>query len=104
MTMVGYKCRNCRYESITPAIFCPQCSKQQFEEVNVPDQGEVYSFTTIRVPPPEFASIAPYQVALVQLTEKLQVTAFIKEAVQIGDCVKLKEIKNKAFIFEPIFR
>lgn len=82
--------------------FCPRCSSQQFEEIQVSDYGEVYSYTTIRVAPSEFIDVAPYQVALVQLTEQIKVTAFLKETVQIGDHVQFKEIKNKAIIFERV--
>lgn len=82
--------------------FCPRCRQQVFKEKDVPNIGEVYSFTTIRVAPPEFAGFAPYQVALVSLTDKLKITAFIQEDIAIGDRVILKEVREKAFVFEPV--
>lgn len=100
--MIYYKCKECSYESITPTTFCPRCSKQSFEELSAPELGRVYSYTTIRVAPEAFSEYAPYQVALIQLTDELKVTAYISEKVNIDDKVKLKEIKNDAFIYEPL--
>ena len=64
------------------------------------DEGEVYSYTTIHFGPLEFAEYEPYQVVLVKLTERLKVTGFSTDLVDIGQKVKLKEIKNNALIFE----
>ncbi len=100
--MKGYQCTNCPYETMVEVAFCPQCRQQAFKEKEVPNIGEVYSFTTIRVAPPEFAVFAPYQVALVSLTDKLKITAFIQEDIAIGDSVILKEVREKAFVFKPV--
>ena|SRR5690625_4214822 len=100
--MTGFQCTNCHYESMTKTTFCPRCSKRDLVEMNVPTEGEVYSYTTIQVAPPEYAHLAPYQVALVQLTENLKVTAFLQDKVQIGDKVRLQEQTDHAFIFTVI--
>ena len=71
-----------------------------FELFTLPTNGTVYSFTIIRVAPPEYVDFAPYTVALIQLTENLRITAFIQEAVSIGEKVRWKETKNQTFIFE----
>lgn len=97
--MTGYECSNCKYESITATVFCPRCGNKGLTEINVPTEGEVYSYTTVHIAPPEFADLAPYQVVLVQLTKHLRVTAFLQGKVQIGDIVRLKEIRDQAFIF-----
>lgn len=101
--MDAFRCGNCDYESITFKYYCPTCSHagglQKFSTV---DEGEVYSYTTIHVAPPQFADEAPYQVVLVQLTDKLKVTGWMKEKVEIGDRVKLKELKDGRYVFEPV--
>lgn len=99
--MRGYECSNCHYETMMKIAFCPTCGKQAFQEVEVPDEGTVYSYTTIRVAPPEFISKAPYQVALVELKENLKLTAFIQEEVQIGEKVVFEEERDKSFVFKP---
>lgn len=100
--MKGYQCEHCQYETIATILFCPQCHQQAFQEKEFPHEGEVYSFTTIRVAPPEFVKYAPYNVALVSLTDKVKVTAFVQEKVNIGDRVQWKETRDQAYIFERI--
>lgn len=97
--MTGYECTNCHNESITKTIFCPRCGSKYIQSIDVPKIGKVYSFTTIYIAPPEYVDLAPYQIALVQLTEKLKITAFLQEEIRIGDSVGFKEMRNKAFIF-----
>lgn len=98
--MKANKCSNCQYETIVELAFCPKCQQQAFKETTVPNEGTVYSYTTIRIAPPEYMEYAPYQVALVSLTDQLKVTAFIQEEVAIGDNVILKEIRDNAYVFE----
>src|SRR5699024_7471450 len=98
--MKGYQCSNCQYETMMNLVFCPTCGKQGFQEIDVPNEGAVYSYTTIRVAPPEFISKAPHPVALVELTERLQVTAFIQEAVDVADTVVVEKVDDKAFVFK----
>lgn len=100
--MVGFKCENCEYESINKTTFCPKCGERGLVEMKLSSEGEIYSYTTTHFGPVEFKDFAPYQVALVKLTDKLKVTAFLDEPVQIGQKVRLKEVKNQAFIFESI--
>lgn len=98
--MKGYQCSNCQYETMIAIRFCPKCRQQSFQEMTVPSEGIVYSFTTIRVAPPEYEAYAPYQVALVSLTNNLRVTAFMQEEIAIGDEVVFKEVRDSAFVFE----
>lgn len=99
--MKANECSNCHYQTITELAFCPKCQQQAFKEITVPNEGTVYSFTTIRVAPPEYIRYAPYQVALVALTNQLKVTAFIQQEVAIGDSVVFKEVRDNAYVFEP---
>src|SRR5690625_1710728 len=98
--MQGYRCKNCHAESITKTTFCPKCQSQTFELFTLPTIGTGYSFTIIRVAPPEYEDFAPYTVALIQLTENLGITAFIKEVDSIGENVRWKETKNQTLILE----
>ncbi|MBC5635761.1 OB-fold domain-containing protein [Ornithinibacillus sp. BX22] len=100
--MEAYKCKKCGYESITSKYYCPTCRSSEFEKVDVPNSGTVYSYTTIHIAPPEYVDLAPYQVVLVELTEKLKVTGFMKERVKIGDQVMFKDVKDSAYMFERV--
>ncbi|GAA0610107.1 hypothetical protein GCM10009001_29290 [Virgibacillus siamensis] len=98
--MEAFKCKNCGYETITSSFYCPKCHTSEFDKIDITESGKVYSFTTIYVAPPEFAHFVPYQVVLVQLTDKIRLTTFMKELVEIGDKVSFKEIQNGAYVFE----
>lgn len=98
--MNAFKCNECEYESITTKFYCPKCHYSKFDKFDIPEDGKVYSYTTIHIAPPEFADLAPYHVVLVQLTDKLKVTGFMKQVPKIGDKVMFKELHNGAFIFE----
>ena len=57
--------------------------------------GVVYTETVVHVPPPQFASDAPYQMAIVQLDLGLRQTVRIEgERVQIGDRVEFLEERD----------
>jgi|SRR5699024_7708639 len=98
--MRGYQCEHCQYKTMAAIRFCPHCHKQSFLEKDFPNNGEVYSYTTIHVAPPEFVQYAPYNVALISLTNNVKVTAFIQEEITIGDQVQWKENRDQAYIFE----
>lgn len=100
--MKAFVCSNCGEESITERFLCPKCQSREFEKKEIADVGEVYSYTTIHVAPPEYANLTPYHVVLVKLSEHLKITAFMKEKVSIGDKVQFTSIQNGAYIFEKI--
>lgn len=99
--MKVYEC--CGIESVTKKVFCSSCGKEITNEFNVPDEGTVYSYTVIQVPPTQFAHLAPYTVALIQLNNsKAKVTARILDQVSIGDRVKLESIVDGAYVFKRL--
>lgn len=100
--MKAYQCQECQFETIAKPSFCPKCGGREINEFDAPTEGEVFSYTTIHVSPIELQDKVPYRVALVQLTDKLKVTAHLEQKITIGDKVKLREIKDKAYIFEPV--
>ncbi|MEO4054424.1 OB-fold domain-containing protein [Solibacillus sp. CAU 1738] len=99
--MKVYEC--CGVESVTKKVYCSNCSKEITNEREVPDEGTVYSFTVIHIAPPEYAHLAPYTVALVQLNNSsAKLTVRMDEAVQIGDAVKLDEIVDGTYIYKKV--
>ncbi|BDH62191.1 hypothetical protein MTP04_23210 [Lysinibacillus sp. PLM2] len=97
--MIVYEC--CGIESVTKKVYCSSCGKEITNEYDVPEVGTVYSFTVIQVPPTQFAHLAPYTVALVQLNNtKAKLTARIVDQVNIGDEVKLEKIVDGAYVFK----
>ncbi|TQR21390.1 OB-fold domain-containing protein [Psychrobacillus vulpis] len=82
---------------------CPKCLKGKFEYLEVSSNGSVYSFTDIHIAPAEFADIAPYTIALIQLDEaNVKVTARVNTPVQIGEKVELEKMDKGAYIYKRI--
>ncbi|MCG3088160.1 Zn-ribbon domain-containing OB-fold protein [Sporosarcina cyprini] len=95
-----FACTNCDYHSVTSKYTCPKCQQGKLQETEVSPKGTVYSFTDIHVAPAEFAHIAPYTVALIQLDKApVKVTARMDGEVTIGDAVELKGLEEGAFIY-----
>lgn len=63
--------------------------------------GTVYTETVVWSPPEQFASEAPYQIAIIDLEEGRRLTARIRGGrVQIGDRVRLAEDRDGILYFE----
>lgn len=93
----------CGIESVTKKIYCSKCGQEITNEREVVDKGIVYSYTVIHVPPSEYAHLAPYTVALVQLQNStVKLTVRIYDDVEIGDEVELEEFTNEAFVYKKI--
>ncbi|SEH12435.1 hypothetical protein SAMN04487967_0807 [Natronorubrum sediminis] len=50
--------------SLPPRRVCPDCGATDLEEVDLPDTGEVQTFTVTHVPTPAFEEDAPYATAV----------------------------------------
>lgn len=51
--------------SLPPRRVCPDCGNTDLEEVDLPESGEVATFTVTHVPTPAFEEDAPYATAVV---------------------------------------
>lgn len=96
--MKVYSC--CGHETVVKRHYCPSCGSSEIEEREVSNNGTIYSYTKIHIPPQEFEHLAPYLVVLVQLEgTKAKVTGRMMEDVVIGDAVKFVEYKDGAYIY-----
>ena len=50
--------------SLPPRRVCPDCGATELEEVQLPDTGEIRTFTVTHVPTPAFEEDAPYATAV----------------------------------------
>ena len=73
MELRALQCNKCRKLYLPPKYHCSQCGKSDFSEINLNGNGEVYSYTIIRVPFEEFLEEAPYIFAEVKLDDGLVV-------------------------------
>lgn len=96
-----YKC--CDIESVTKKVYCSSCGNEVSNEFEVSGDGIVYSHTLIHVASTEYAKLAPYTVALVQLNNTTaKLTVRMDEKVEIGDVVQPYEIIDGGYIYKKL--
>ncbi len=72
-------CTACKKILYPPRLVCPQCGAREFENVVLPRDGKVVTFTVVRVPPAGYTEQTPLPIALVELSNGVRIM------VQIGD-------------------
>lgn len=85
----GNCCTTCDTNYFPPRAVCPKCRRRgNLELLRFSGDGEVYSYSIIRVAPEGFEKNAPYVLAIVRLKEGPLVTSHITdiepEDVSIG--------------------
>lgn len=100
--LLGQECSACGHVTAAPKAACAQCGSREVSTIELDTEGEVYSATTIAVPPERFEG--QYQVALVDLGSG-RVLARIDGTAEIGDRVRFAEAMevdgDPAPVFEP---
>jgi len=69
------KCKGCGKLYTPPAYICSQCGLDEFEEVELTKKGTVRTYTTIRVPPLGFEDQSPYDIAIIEVPEGINILA-----------------------------
>ena len=71
-------CKDCGDNIFYPKLYCPNCLSPDIEWIKTSGRGKVYTFTIVRnYSPTEFAQDVPYVVAVVRLTEGVQLMSNI---------------------------
>lgn len=89
--LIVIECKSCGKLFIPPKYMCPECGSDEFREVALSGEGKVLTYTTIRVPPLGFENQIPYDIAVIQLNEGINMTCRIatqKHRLDIGDTVR----------------
>ena len=88
------QCTKCKKIFFPPRLVCNGCRGRDFEQVTLPRDGQVETFTVIRVAPSGFGDEAPYAVGIVNLDNDVKITAQIvdcdPEKITIGDRVRME--------------
>jgi len=85
--LLGQACEECGHVTAAPKAACVQCGSFELTVERLPTTGEVYTETTVAVPPEPFEG--SYQVALVDIGDA-RVMAHVDGEVKIGDEVELR--------------
>lgn len=88
------KCTKCGYVAFPPRLVCPKCNTKKFKPIVLKDEGKIITYTVIRVGPDKFSKETPYAIGIIELNDKLRLTAQIAGVVdfdklKIGQKVKL---------------
>lgn len=91
--LIGTHCKNCGSKFFPQRKICPKCRRTgSIEDFKFSGKGEIYSYTTVCAPPQGFEYLAPYVLAIVEMTEGPFITAQIvdckPEEVEIGKKVE----------------
>lgn len=82
-------CPVCARVQFYPRPFCAACGAEPQWAVSR-GRGTLYSITTVaRAPTPDFAPLAPYNIALVDLDEGFRMMAHAKPGLAIGARVRI---------------
>lgn len=67
LNLVASRCLACGHVTYPPKMRCPVCGSRELREERLPREGEVLSYTVIRVPAKGFENFTPIIVALIKL-------------------------------------
>lgn len=107
--LVVRQCRACGRRHFMPRGQCPACWSDDLEWIDCSGAGTVYSLSVVhRAPTPDFAGVAPYAIALIDLAEGPRMFANLVgpgalEAA-IGDPVQLTFERRGEAALIPQFR
>jgi uncharacterized protein len=90
--LVVQRCAACGALAVPPKAVCPGCEGLRWDRATLTGNGEIASFTVIRVPPARLAALAPYVVAVVRMAEGVsllgRLTGVPLDAVHVGLAVR----------------
>ena len=86
--LVVQRCAACRALAGPPKAICPSCEATVWERAALGGDGEVASFTVIRVAPSRLAAEAPYAIVVVRMAEGVSLLGRLAgvalDAVRVG--------------------
>lgn len=92
--LMGGKCRKCGKIHMPPRPLCDKCLSTEFEWAEMPQKGELLTYTVIHVAPPQFQNMAPYAVGIIQLENGVKLPGIIKgvplDKIRIGMPLKVE--------------
>ena len=67
--LVSTQCTSCSHTAFPPRELCPKCHAVNPRWVELPEEGTIYSFTTIHMGAGDFGKEGPYDVAIIDLVD-----------------------------------
>jgi len=99
--LVGQECADCGNVTGAPKDACPGCGSRDVSSVRLPEEGTVYTETTIAVPPEGFDGDG-YKVGIVQVGDA-RVLGRLDEEAEICDEVEFADVLEAQDDPSPVF-
>jgi uncharacterized OB-fold protein len=85
---VVQRCAACGALAVPPKAVCPACEGIRWDRAMLGGDGEIASYTVIRVPPGQLAAEAPYVIVVARMAEGVsllgRLTGVPIDAVEVG--------------------
>ncbi|MDZ7688301.1 MAG: zinc ribbon domain-containing protein [Halobacteriales archaeon] len=98
--LVGQECDDCGNVTSTPKAACTDCGSRALSRVTLPEEGTVYTETTVAVAPEGFEG--GYKVGVVDLGEA-RVLGRLDDEAEIGDVVAFADVFEHEGEPAPVF-
>lgn len=111
--LTAAKCKHCGTFQLPPQPFCFACQHRDYEWVELPGTGRIYTFTVVRHPlRPQLADAVPYAAGIIELDGTQGAGARLQaniidcdpEKLRIGDRVQVVFEKVSDTLAVPRFR
>lgn len=106
-TLLIQRCADCGAAQFYPRVLCTDCGALEPEWIEADGTGSVYSYTVCHFPSESgFEEFVPYVVAIVDLEEGPQLTAFVTadaDDVEIGTPVEVEFWRISDDAAMPVF-
>jgi uncharacterized protein len=107
--LVVQRCAACGALAIPPKVVCPSCEATRWDRATLGGDGEIASYTVIRVPPGNLTAQAPYVVVVARMAEGVsllgRLTGVPIDAVEFGMPVRfagaLEDTEPAVIAFRP---
>lgn len=90
----GNRCKDSGETYFPPRLVCAKTGSRDLEKRLLSTEGQVITYTIVRVAEPRFAEAVPYGVAVVELTDGVRITAMLADVdldeIKIGMKVRIE--------------
>ncbi|MCJ7762579.1 Zn-ribbon domain-containing OB-fold protein [Candidatus Bathyarchaeota archaeon] len=80
--LMAGKCLKCGKIHLPPRPLCDNCYSTEFQWVEISGKGKLLTYSIIHVAPPQFQSLTPYTVGIIELDGGLKIPGMIQNLKQ----------------------
>lgn len=83
--LVGWGCGKCGHKSITPMYACVKDGSREIKTVDLPNEGEIVSYTIQKIAIEEFINDLPFAFVVVKLMDGTMVSGWLPDVARDSD-------------------